>query len=574
MRHMLSGKTAEAYRRWMAHADADPDTARELREMEGHEERIKDAFYQELTFGTGGLRGIIGAGSNRMNVYTVARASQGLSNYVTAGFPREQWKIAVSYDSRIKSEVFAKTAAGVFAANGIQVMIYGQLMPTPCLSYAVRALECAAGVMVTASHNPADYNGYKVYGPDGCQITLEAASSIQAEIGRTDLFGGVKSMEFVRGLAEGLIRFIPEQVYTDFVEEVKGQSLLGSETAVDKNICIVYTPLNGTGLRPVLRTLRETGYANITVVKEQEAPDGSFPTCPYPNPEVREAMELGLDYARRVRADILLATDPDCDRVGVAARSADGSYVLLSGNETGLLLLDYICARRLENGTMPRDPVAVKTIVTSDMAERIASHYGVQTVNVLTGFKFIGERIGQLERQGRGERFIFGFEESCGYLSGCYVRDKDAVNASLLICEMAAYYKARGIGLPERLDALYAEYGYSCESLRSFTYDGPEGPEKMSAVMAGFRSGISHVGMRRVEACVDYAAGVGGLPKADVLKFTLEGNCSFVVRPSGTEPKIKVYLSVSGRDREEAMGISQDVLSQIKNFLEDGREPQ
>lgn len=567
MKDMLNGKTAEAYRRWLERAKADPDVARELREMAGHEDQIEDAFYQELTFGTGGLRGIIGAGSNRMNVYTVAQASQGLSNYVTAGSPRERWKIAVSYDSRIKSEFFAQTAAGVFAANGIQVMIYSQLMPTPCLSYAVRSLKCAAGVMVTASHNPADYNGYKVYGPDGCQITLEAASAIQTEIKRTDLFSGVKSMEFARGMEEGLICFIPDQVYTDFVEEVKGQSLLGPKTAVDKNISIVYTPLHGTGRRPVLRTLREEGYTNITVVKEQEQPDGHFPTCLYPNPEVREIMELGLDYARRIQADILLATDPDCDRVGVAVRGADGSYIFLSGNETGLLLLDYICARRLKNGTMPKKPVIVKTIVTSEMAERVAARYGVQTVNVLTGFKFIGEQIGLLERQGRGDRFIFGFEESCGYLSGRYVRDKDAVNASLLICEMAAYYKARGIGLPERLEALYAEYGYSCEMLHSFVYEGPEGPEKISAVMAGFRSGISHVGERRVVSYVDYAAGVDGLPKADVLKFTLEGNCSFVVRPSGTEPKVKVYLSVSAGDREKTEAISRDILADIETLF-------
>ncbi|MBQ6256630.1 MAG: phospho-sugar mutase, partial [Clostridia bacterium] len=370
------------YQRWLEEADASLQA--ELNAMDAAAR--EDAFYRDLAFGTGGLRGVIGAGTNRMNVHTVAKASQGLADYVVKRFPKDQRKIAVSYDSRILSDVFAKVASGVFAANGIQAMIYRELMPTPCLSFAVRALGCAAGVMVTASHNPAKYNGYKVYGADGCQITTEAAAEILSEIQKLDVFTGAKRMDFEAGLQSGLISFIPDQVYTDFVEEVKKQSLLGSET-VDKGVAIVYSPLNGTGLKPVLRTLRESGYENVTVVKEQEQPDGHFPTCPYPNPEIREAMQLGLEYAAKLNADLLLATDPDCDRCGIAVRNENGEYELLSGNETGLLLLDYVCSRRLALGNMPENPVLVKTIVTTDMAERIAAHYGVETRNVLTGFK-------------------------------------------------------------------------------------------------------------------------------------------------------------------------------------------
>ena len=538
------------YRRWLERADA--SLREELLAMGKDPAAMEDAFYRELAFGTGGLRGVIGAGTNRMNLHTVAKASQGLANYVLARFPAERRRIAVSYDSRILSDAFARVAAGVFAANGIAAMVYPQLMPTPCLSYAVRALDCAAGVMVTASHNPAKYNGYKVYGPDGCQITTRAAETILGEIEKLDVFADVRCGDFDALLIRGTIRWIGADVYTAFVEEVKGQSLLAPGEKIDRDVAIVYTPLNGTGLKPVLRTLRESGFTNVTVVSEQEQPDGHFPTCPYPNPEIREAMALGMDYARRLNADLLLATDPDCDRCGIAVRGQDGDYVLLSGNETGMLLLDWICARRTERGTMPEDPVAVKTIVTTDMAGRIAARWGVRMVNVLTGFKFIGEQIGLLEAQGKADRYIFGFEESYGYLSGTYARDKDAVDAAFLICEMFAWYRTRGVSLLERLEELYRTYGFCLNTLHSYEFEGSAGFRRMQAIMADFREDTRTLGGRAVEETLDYAKGLDGLPASDVLKFRLAGNCSVVVRPSGTEPKLKTYISVSAADREAA----------------------
>ena len=535
------------YRRWLERAD---ETLRpELRAMD--DAAREDAFYRDLAFGTGGLRGVLGAGTNRMNVHTVAKASQGLADYVNGNFAAEKRRVAISYDSRILSDAFARVAAGVFAANGITALIYPQLMPTPCLSYAVRALDCAAGIMVTASHNPAKYNGYKVYGPDGCQITTEAAARILAEIEKLDVFDDPRRMDFEEGLSGGRIQWIDEWVYSDFVAAVKAQSLLGGE-AVDKDVAIVYSPLNGTGLKPVLRTLRECGYTNVTVVEEQAEPDGRFPTCPYPNPEIREAMQLGLEYAARLNADLLLATDPDCDRCGIAVRGRDGGYQLLSGNETGMLLLDYICQRRLALGKMPDAPVLVKTIVTTDMAARIAGKYGVETRNVLTGFKFIGETIGRLEAEGRADRYIFGFEESYGYLSGSYVRDKDAVDAALLICEMFAWYRTRGVSLIDRLEALYAEFGYCLNTLHSYEFEGAAGFERRQRIMASLRGNVETLGARRVEKLLDYAPGLDGLPKSDVLKFMLSDNASVVVRPSGTEPKLKVYISVSAPDRAAA----------------------
>ncbi len=559
----------------------DPDLLLELKDMEGDEDRIQDAFYRNLAFGTGGLRGVIGAGTNRMNVYTVAKASQGLADYVNKNFPEGQKIIAVSYDSRIKSQRFARVAAGVFAANGIQAAIYPELMPTPCLSFAVRYLGCAAGIMVTASHNPSKYNGYKVYGSDGCQITTEAADEILGEIEKLEIFDEVKGMTFQEGLQAGRISYIPEEVYTAFVEEVKKQSLLpapsgqGSdkEATVDKDVAIVYTPLNGAGLKPVLRTLKESGYTNITVVEEQERPDGNFPTCPYPNPEIREAMALGIEWARRSHADLLLATDPDCDRVGIAVKDEKEEYVLLSGNETGILLLDYLCSRRKAMGIMPENAVMVKTIVTMDLAERIAEKYGVRTVNVLTGFKYIGEQIGLLEAEGKEDSYIFGFEESYGYLSGAYVRDKDGVNGAFLICEMFAYYASQGIRLLEKLEELYREFGYCLNTLHSYTFEGMAGLEKMQRMMKQFRETFAGNGQemtfagRRVLGFLDFGEGLDGLPPADVLKLQLEEHGSIVIRPSGTEPKIKVYLSVSGEDRKAAEIAEKELTEELEKYL-------
>ena len=571
------------YERWCALAKGlDTDVEQELTSMQGDEAKIQDAFYRDLAFGTGGLRGVIGAGTNRMNVYTVAKASQGLANYVCKHFAAADRRIAVSRDSRIKSDLFAETAARVFAANGIDVYMYEDIMPTPCLSFATRALHCAAGIMLTASHNPAKYNGYKVYGADGCQITTEAAAEILAEIEALDIFADIRMTDFAvagtRDAAEANVSasnavtarifWIGEAVYTDFVENVKKQSVLGPEDEIDRNVAIVYSPLNGTGRAPVTRTLRECGYTNITLVKEQEMPDGHFPTCPYPNPEIKEAMALGMEYAERVQADLLLATDPDCDRVGIAVRRPDGSYQLLSGNETGILLLDYILQQRTKHGTLPKNPVMVTTIVTMDLGERIAAHYGVETVNVLTGFKFIGEQIGKLEKEGHPERYIFGFEESYGYLTGSYVRDKDAVDGAMMICEMFSYYKTKGISLLDRLNALYAEYGYCLNTLHSFTFEGAAGFEKMQQIMKNFRADVpTDFADKKVEKVLDYLPGIDGLPKSDVLKYLLSDHCSVVVRPSGTEPKLKLYISISAENQAAAEACEAAIAAELSNRM-------
>ena len=557
----------EAYEKWCKNAVADKDVVEELKNMEGDEAKIEDAFYRNLAFGTGGLRGVIGAGTNRMNIYTVAKASQGLANYIIANFPKEERKIAVSYDSRIKADVFARVASGVFAANGIKVWIYTELMPTPCLSYAVRALGCAAGIMVTASHNPSKYNGYKVYGADGCQITTEAAAAILEEIEKVDIFEDVRNVSFESALQVGDVAYITENVYTDFVNEVLGQSLITADDEIDKNVAIVYSPLNGTGLKPVTRTLKEAGYTNITLVEEQKNPDGNFPTCPYPNPEIKEAMALGMEYARKNNADLLIATDPDCDRVGIAVKNQANEYVLLSGNQTGCLLLDYVCSMRVKNGTMPADAEVVKTIVTTDLGQQIAENYGVKTVNVLTGFKFIGEEIGRLEKQGKADSYIFGFEESYGYLSGSYVRDKDAVDGAFLICEMFAYYKTRGISLLDKLDELYKKYGYCLNTLHSYEFEGSAGLEKMQNIMASMRNDMPEIGGVKVVKVNDYLKGIDGLPKSDVIKFYLEGNGSVVVRPSGTEPKMKVYVSISAADETTAKAKESDIVSFMEQML-------
>ena len=550
------------YRRWLTKADMDPTLLEELRAMD--EKQQEDAFYRDLSFGTGGLRGVIGAGTNRMNIYTVAKATQGLANYLKEHFQAPS--VAIGFDSRINSELFSKVAARVFAANGVKVHIWPELMPVPTVSFAVRELGCSAGVMVTASHNPSKYNGYKVYGADGCQITTQGAAEVLAKIEALDIFQDVRIMDFGTAWNDGRIGHIPEAVYTAFVKNVKAQSVLyGDKTTHD--VAIVYSPLNGAGRKPVLRTLKELGYTNITVVKEQEKPDGRFPTCPYPNPEIREAMELGLRYAKEKNADLLLATDPDCDRVGIAVKNAQGDYVLLSGNEAGLLLLDYLCAQKQKHGKMPKDPVLVKTIVTVDLAERIAEHYGVETRNVLTGFKYIGEQIGLLEKAGEERRYLFGFEESYGYLTGTYVRDKDGVDGAVMICEMFSFYAARGIRLTDQLAKLYERYGYCRNTLHSYQFEGSAGFARMQGIMAAFRQGITVFGGKAVEKVLDYSAGLDGLPKADVLKFYLDGGTTLVVRPSGTEPKLKLYLSVTAKDEAEAARIEQAILNDAEVYF-------
>ena len=552
----------QEYERWLQYATEDQDIVTELEEM--REEQIEDAFYRNLAFGTGGLRGTIGAGTNRMNVYTVAKASQGLADYLVKHF--ETPSVVIGYDSRIKSDVFAKVAASVFAENGIGVMIWPELNPVPTVSFATRYLHASAGVMITASHNPAKYNGYKVYGSDGCQITTDAAAEILNEIEKLDLFTDVKRTKFETALADEKVHYIEDTVLDAFLSEMKNQSVLYGEE-VNKNVAIVYSPLNGSGLKPVLRALKESGYTNITVVKEQEEPDGNFPTCPYPNPEIKEAMKLGMQYAKQYNADLLLATDPDCDRVGIAVKDKQGEYVLLSGNEAGMLLLDYTCSQKKKHGKMPEDPVMIKTIVTTDMGEQIAEHYHVRTVNVLTGFKFIGEQIGLLEKRGKEDSYIFGFEESYGYLTGTYVRDKDGVNGAYMICEMFAYYASKGISLLDKLQELYEIYGYRLNTLHSYEFEGPSGFKKMQEIMAEFRNGLDTIGPKKVENVLDYEKGLNGLPKSDVLKYLLEDQCSVVVRPSGTEPKLKVYVSVCAESKEEASVLEQQITEHLRMFF-------
>ena len=553
--------TNELYKLWLENATADPDLKKELLSVEGKEEEISDRFYRELEFGTGGLRGVIGAGTNRMNYYTVCKATQGLAAYLKAVKP-EGASVAVSYDSRIKSDYFAKSVAEVLSANGIKVYIYTELMPTPMLSWAVRYHKCDAGVMVTASHNPAKYNGYKVYGPDGCQLTIAAADAVLAEINKIDVFSGIKSAPFDEGLKSGMINYIDDKAIDAYMAEVKKQSL-HPEVCAKAGLKVVYTPLNGTGNKPVRRILKEIGIDNVVVVPEQENPDGTFATCPYPNPEIREALTKGLELCAKEKPDLLLATDPDCDRVGIAVPDGEG-YALFTGNEVGALLLEYIARERTAMGTMPKNPIAVKTIVTTDITRAIAKKYNVEIIEVLTGFKFIGEQIGFLEEKGEENRYIFGFEESYGYLAGSYVRDKDAVVASMLICEMAAFYRAQGVSLIEARKKMYEEYGCYCNKLDTFAFEGASGMAKMQEIMNRMRTDYpEEIAGTKVIALADYEASektdllsgsktVIDLPKSNVITLYLEGGASLVIRPSGTEPKIKIYYTTIGKTNEEA----------------------
>ena len=538
----------DMYERWLAAELDDADLKPELESVKGDDAAIQDRFAVALKFGTAGLRGVIGAGTNRMNIYVVRQATQGLANWVkTQGGSQT---VAISYDSRIKSNLFARTAAEVLAANGIKVRIYSALMPVPALSFATRYYKCNAGIMVTASHNPAKYNGYKVYGADGCQITLEAAEKILAAIEKIDCFDDVRLADFDAAAAAGRIVTIDEKCLDDFVQAVYDQRV-GDGAGIDA-LKLVYTPLNGTGLECVKKLLKKLGVTHVTVVPEQEKPDGDFPTCPYPNPEIREAMQKGLELCDKVRPDLLLGTDPDCDRCGTAVPDGKGGYRLITGNEMGIILLDYICRTRLAQGTMPADPVAVTTIVSTDMAAPVAKKYGVELRRTLTGFKFIGEQIGKLEAEGRPERYIFGFEESYGYLSGGHVRDKDAVNATLLVCEAAAWYAQQGKTLLDAIEALYREFGYYRNALCSFAFEGESGMHTMQELMKKLRANApADIAGYKVESVVDYDTDGTGLPRANVLEYHLDGGHKLMVRPSGTEPKIKVYLSAVG-DSEAA----------------------
>ena len=551
------------YQRWLSAELEDPALTEELKKIEGQEEEIKDRFAVALKFGTAGLRGVLGAGSNRMNIYVVRQATQGLANWVKTQGGKQL--VAISYDSRINSDVFAKTAACVLAANGIQVRIYDALMPVPALSFATRYYGANAGIMVTASHNPAKYNGYKAYGPDGCQMTDDAAAIVYAEIQKTDILTGAKLMSFEEGMEKGLIQYVGDDCKEALYDAIKSRSIRPGlcKTA---GLKLVYSPLNGSGLVPVLRVLRDIGIDDITVVPEQEHPDGNFPTCPYPNPEIFEALRLGLELAKKTGADLMLATDPDADRVGIAIRCPDGSYELVSGNEVGVLLLDYICQGRIEKGTMPVNPVAVKSLVSTPLADAVAKNYGVEMRNVLTGFKWIGDQIARLEAAGEVERFILGFEESYGYLAGSYVRDKDAIIGSMLICEMAAYYRSIGSSIKERLEAIYAKYGRYLNKIDSFEFPGLSGMDKMAGIMASLRENPpAAIGEYKVVKVTDYLkTEETGLPSANVLVYGLEGGATVIVRPSGTEPKIKAYYTTLGKDVAEAQAQKDALAAALK----------
>ena len=562
------------YNLWLENAVRDPDLKKELEKIREDEEQIYDAFYTSLEFGTAGLRGVIGAGTNRMNIYTVGQASQGLAAYVNS--LASNGKIAIAYDSRIKSELFAKTAAEVFAANGIKVYIYKELMPTPMLSFAVRRLKCDAGVVITASHNPSKYNGYKAYGSDGCQLGPEAADYVLSIMQKVDIFADIKSVDFNSALESGQIEYIGEDIIEEYLDCVESQRI---EKNLDlSNLNLIYTPLNGAGNKPVRAILKRIGINNVVTVPEQELPDGNFPTSPYPNPETKQAFECALKLAATQKADILLATDPDCDRVGIAVKIED-EYRLFTGNDVGVLLLNYILERKVANGTLPKNAVAVKTIVTTELCRKITEHYGCTLVDVLTGFKFIGEQISLLADKGESDRYILGFEESYGYLVGDYARDKDAVVASMLICEMTAYYKTQGKTLFDVLNELYEKFGFYYCVQKSFTFEGSSGMQKIKGIMEDLRktypkeffgSKVTTVKDYGNSVCTDLRSGNKTditLPKSNVIAFHLENGGSFIVRPSGTEPKIKLYVCAVGSSSENANHILEGILAEGTKLL-------
>lgn len=565
------------YNEWLLKANGDPDLIEELESIKGNDDEILDRFYRCLDFGTAGLRGVIGAGTNRMNIYTVGQATQGLSDYLNKNF--ENPSIAIGYDSRIKSEYFSKEAAKVLAANGIKVYLYDELEPTPCLSFAIRKFHTSSGIILTASHNPAKYNGYKCYDPNGYQMTDEAAEETYNYIQKIDYFTGIKTMDFDEAVQKGLIEYIGEEVIEEFLDEVEKQ-------CVNPGICkkadlrVIYTPLNGTGNKPVRKILKRIGVEDIRIVAEQENPDGNFPTCPFPNPEIKQAFECALKMTKEFKADILLATDPDCDRVGIAVPNSDGEFVLMSGNEVGAMLLNYLLSQKKANGTLSPTAVAVKSFVSTDLAEEIAKKYNCTFKNLLTGFKYIGEVITNLEKEGRADDFVMGFEESYGYLAGTHARDKDAVVGSMLICEMAAYYKTLGKSLVDVMNDIYDEFGYYCNTVKSYEFEGVTGMEKMAKIMDNLRANppkqiagmdVTYIGDYKSSVAKDLENGtesVIDLPKSNVLAYKVTGGNGVIVRPSGTEPKIKAYITAIGNSKENANEIADKLIADANKFME------
>ena len=564
------------YNEWLEKADADPDLKVELENIKGNDDEILDRFYRSLEFGTAGLRGVIGAGTNRMNVYTVGRATQGLADYLNDNY--DSPSVAIGYDSRIKSDYFSRESAEILAANGIKVYIYDELEPTPCLSYAVRKLKASGGIIITASHNPAKYNGYKCYNSKGYQMTDDEAAQTYEYIKKVDYFTGIKKVDFDSALSDGKIEYIGEKLIESFLDEVQKQCI-NPDIVRKADLKVIYTPLNGTGNKPVRKILDRIGVKNVYVVPEQEKPDGNFPTCPFPNPEIKQVFELGLEMNKKIGADILLATDPDCDRVGIAVPDDSGKLVLMSGNEVGAMLLNYILSQKKEKGLLSDNSIAVKSFVSTDLAEVIAKKYNCKFKNLLTGFKYIGELVTNLEAEGRASDFVMGFEESYGYLAGTHARDKDAVVASMLICEMAAYYKTKNMNLVDVMESLYEEFGFYANVVESYTFEGASGIEKMASIMDGLRTNApSKIAGYDVVSVSDYEASktvfANGradekieLPKSNVLAYGLTDGNKLIVRPSGTEPKIKAYITAVGKSREEADSIAAKLIDAANEFM-------
>lgn len=569
--------TMKLYKEWCEKAVEDADLQTELKGIQGEEIEIYERFYTALKFGTAGLRGIIGAGTNRMNIYVVRQATQGLANYVLKKYGKGA--VAISHDSRIKADLFMNEAARVLAANGIKTYITSELQPTPVLSYLVRYFKCQAGIMVTASHNPAMYNGYKAYGEDGCQMTDNAASAVYEEITKLDMFEDVKITDFDEAVKAGMIEYVDDSVYDEYYLSKVLEQQVNPGICKGAGLKVVYTPLNGCGNKLVRKVLDKIGVDNVVIVKEQELPDGNFTTCPYPNPEIREALQKGLELCETEQPDLLLATDPDADRVGIAVREIDGSYRLITGNEEGVMLTNYILSCKKENGTLPEKPVVVKTIVSTKLINKLCEKYGCELKNVLTGFKYIGEVILNLEKKGEEDRYLFGFEESYGYLSGTYVRDKDAVVASMLVCEMAAYYKKQGKSLAQLIDSLYEEFGYYLNRTFAFEFQGSEGMAKMTQLMSDVRENIPgaiadfkvvKVSDYQLKKETDLVTGESvdiTLPTSNVIALNLEGDNCVIIRPSGTEPKIKLYITAVGNDRNDAESVCDKLVNSAKEIL-------